>query len=121
MESARTNYGVVLDSAGRVDVQSTVAERTSMRRRRLGALPGEREESSTLPSALSARICERCGERAASRGLRIRERPMQELGPVYTTGELTMLRELICGACGALRDAQVSKRGDDVIADHVGA
>jgi hypothetical protein len=46
---------------------------------------------------------------------------MRELGPVYTTGELTMLRELICEGCGALLDAQVSKRGDDVIGDRVGA
>jgi N-methylhydantoinase B len=121
MESARANYGVMLDIAARVDIQSTVAERMSMRRRRLGAPPGDGKEPSQPATTRIPRICERCGERDASQAVRIRERSMRDLGPVYTTGELTMLREVICGGCGALLDAQVSKRGDDVIADRVGA
>jgi len=48
------------------------------------------------------------------------ERAMRELGPVYTTGPRTVLREFFCPKCGSLADAEVALAGDEVLSDHTG-
>jgi hypothetical protein len=68
--------------------------------------------------------CRRCGHGArAARGpaFIIRERPMSTLGPLYTTGPQTLLREVICPVCGTLADAQVARTGSGLLVDAVEA
>jgi hypothetical protein len=65
-------------------------------------------------------VCRKCGHSAAGgRAFVIRERPMRELGPLYTTGPETILREVICPACGTLADAQVARAGSALLVDTV--
>jgi acetone carboxylase gamma subunit len=67
-------------------------------------------------------VCRACGHAAAAgRAFLVRERPMRELGPLYTTGPETLLREVICPACGALADSQVVRAGAPVLVDTVTA
>jgi N-methylhydantoinase B len=110
-DAARSVYGVCLDAAGTVDATSTRELRGSRARiseqgRRTTLLPG---------------VCGSCGfaERPGhdDRPFTIAERLMSDLGPAYTTGRETMLREMICPNCGAQVDAQVSRRGDSVLTD----
>jgi hypothetical protein len=113
-DAARSVYGVCLDGAGRVDSASTRALRGSR-----APVPGQGKRMTLLPG-----ICGSCGyaQRNAESGhgdrpFTIAERLMSDLGPVYTTGRETMLRELICPNCGAQVDAQVSRRGDARLTD----
>lgn len=66
-------------------------------------------------------VCRACGHASASAGrpFLVRERPMRELGPLYTAGPETLLRELICPACGTLADAQVVRAGAPILVDTV--
>jgi hypothetical protein len=108
-ESARDLYGVVLDDAGEVDAGRTAAERNARRKARLAA--PEIEAATDLGIA-----CAACGESAgdgeARASLRGRERRLSELGTVYTTGPLALIREIICPACGGLVAAQVARAAD---------
>jgi acetone carboxylase gamma subunit len=47
----------------------------------------------------------------------VRERPLRDLGPVYTTGEATVSREVLCPDCGSLLEVQVSRSGDELLTD----
>jgi N-methylhydantoinase B len=75
----------------------------------------ERKKLGTLDQRMLPGVCRSCGFAAGK--FRIVERPMRELGPVYTTGPNTMLRELFCPQCGLLADAQVALAGDEVLND----
>lgn len=75
------------------------------------------------PDRLLPLTCRCCGHRADNvggpDGFIVRERPMSALGPVYTTGPKTLLREIICPACGTLADSQVALGGADTLIDVV--
>jgi len=113
-DAARLVYGVCCDGAGAVDAASTRALRGSR-----AVAPGQGPRTTLLPG-----VCGCCGyaEHGAKSGNRdrpftIAERLMSNLGPAYTTGRDTMLREVICPNCGAQVDAQVSRRGDAMLTD----
>jgi ribosomal protein S27AE len=65
--------------------------------------------------------CPKCGfgsdEGSGGLPFRYRERPLSDLGPVYTTGPHALLREIICPECGTLADAQVAKEGEERLPD----
>lgn len=67
--------------------------------------------------------CPNCGfgsnDRSSGSRFLYRERPLSELGPVYTTGPQALLREIVCPACGTLADAQVAKKGEERLLDSV--
>ena len=109
--AAQAIYGVALRGDGSVDEEATRAWR---------GVRGPREGAGGL---LLPRTCRACGyhERAnrGETGFEVLERNMRELGPVYTTGPETLLRELICPACGAQTDAQVARKGDGLLMDRV--
>jgi hypothetical protein len=103
--AARELYQVALSNAGEVDERETAALRAS-------------SGCAAALSVLLPGICHACGY-SAKGGFRVAERLMRELGPQYTTGPETLLRELFCPQCGAQVDAQVARKGDDVLFDHV--
>ncbi|HEX7053178.1 MAG TPA: hydantoinase B/oxoprolinase family protein [Burkholderiales bacterium] len=117
-ESALANYGVVLDADHRVDVARTRAERAALRAARLGIAP---KVPADPARKYAGAACESCGLTAPGprngSGLQVRERPMRELGPVYTTGDATLSREILCPDCGTLLEVQVSRSGDEVLLD----
>lgn len=112
--AAQSIYGVALDAAGDVDATLTRA----LRGVRNPEVAGTGNATILLP-----RTCRTCGyhERAnhGTTGFQIVERIMRELAPVYTTGPEAILRELFCPACGALIDAHVARKGDEVLIDKV--
>jgi N-methylhydantoinase B len=103
--AAQEIYRVALSNAGEVDERETAALRAS-------------SGCAAALSALLPGICHACGY-SAKGGFRIAERLMRELGPQYTTGPETLLRELFCPQCGAQVDAHVARKGDDVLFDYV--
>ena len=109
--AAQAIYGVALKAEGCVDEEATRAWR------------GVRGPRGGTSGVLLARTCRACGynERAnhGATGFEVQERNMRELGPVYTTGPETLLRELLCPACGAQVDAQVARKGDGILIDRV--
>jgi ribosomal protein S27AE len=64
-------------------------------------------------------VCGRCGydEQGSAGRFIVKERPMTDLGEAYTTGEQTLVRELLCPSCGAQVDAHVARRGDVALVD----
>ncbi len=110
--AAQAIYGVALDAAGDVDAASTRALRGG---------PGPC--GAGAPTVLLPRTCRSCGYHESSNhgaaGFRIVERNLRELAPAYTTGPETILRQLLCPACGALMDTQVARKGDEVLIDRV--
>jgi N-methylhydantoinase B len=101
--AAQAVYGVAVSEAGEIDADRTRRLRESRKRR--GDAGGE-----MLPGA-----CRHCGFSEGK--FRMVERAMRELGPVYTTGSHTVLREFFCPQCGSLVDAQVALAGDEVLID----
>lgn len=104
--AAQAIYGVAVSEAGEIDAARTQRLRAS--RMRLGDAGRE-----MLPGA-----CRHCG--LSTGKFRVAERAMRELGPVYTTGPRTVLREFFCPECGSLADAQVALAGDEVLNDQTG-
>jgi N-methylhydantoinase B len=106
-EAARDLYGVVLAPDGSVDPAATEKVRTDMRdeRRRTSV-------NATTPAGFRHPACanDLCPANGQAQGgtIAIRERFMSEIGPAYTTGPQTTLSEMVCTACGALLDAQVT-------------
>lgn len=111
--AARVVYGVVVTEQGTID---QAASETCRRAMRPVAAPGRGRIASDPRTPLRPRQCRYCGHRPAGAFI-VRDRQMSELGPVYTTGALTLLREIICPACGALADSQVAKPGAAAIID----
>jgi N-methylhydantoinase B len=112
-EAAQTVYGVERAMTGAIDADAT---RTRRGARGVGA-------ARNASRILLPQTCGSCGyherDRDGPSGFRVVERSMRELGPVYTTGPETILRETICPSCSAQVDAQVARRGDDVLTDTV--
>jgi N-methylhydantoinase B len=111
-DAARRVYGVAVDRKGLVDAQATAALRGKRGPREAGA-----GRALLLPG-----LCASCGY-SESDGDRfvVAERLMSELGPAYTTGPDTLLRELLCPRCGTQVDAHVARRGDAVLTDSLEA
>ncbi len=113
--AARDLFGVILANDGGPDDAATDQQRTTMRHARSDTT----KRAELVEKSLHVRKC-RCGEKATASGLHkvaVSERVMSSVGPAYSTGPDTMLTELVCVECGALLDAQVTKRGAGVLLD----
>jgi N-methylhydantoinase B len=108
VEAAENVYGVVIDDRGAVSRAQTQA------------LRGTRGTRRTAPT-LRPGTCGCCGYAAqggtTETAFQVIDRPMSQLGPAYSTGPETMLREFICPRCAGQVDAQVACRGDEPYAD----
>jgi N-methylhydantoinase B len=107
--AARALYGVILSPDGGVAVDATHRRRSDMQ--------AERRHTNATAD-LIASVIPRCGCAPAASGtnggirrIGIRERLMSTIDPTYTTGPQTCLSELVCLACGALLDSQVTVQG----------
>jgi N-methylhydantoinase B len=111
--AAHDVYRVVLNASGDIDRAATESLRAKWR-------PGKWANSGRARNVLQSGVCGCCGHEADSGGgaFKVVERLMRDLGPVYTTGPETMLREFICPTCGAQVDAQVARKGDEVLLDN---
>jgi N-methylhydantoinase B len=106
-EAARALYGVALAPDGSLDASETAGLRAGLRRGRGSAdLVGSIAAPMRFPACASAG-CPGNGE-APDRAIGIRERLLSTVAPAYTTGPQTTLTEIICKACGALLDTQVT-------------
>jgi hypothetical protein len=108
IEAAHDLYGVILTAGGTVDVSATEKLRADMREaRRRSSINAVVPRDSLRRPACANDACP-MKEPARSRTIVIRERLMTTIGRAYTTGPQTTLSEMVCPACGALLDAQVT-------------
>jgi N-methylhydantoinase B len=107
--AARSVYAVALDAVGQVDAHATAILRGTR-------APGVAVDERPL---MIPGVCGRCGydEQGSAGRFIVKERPMTDLGEAYTTGEQTLVRELLCPSCGAQVDAHVARRGDVALVD----
>ncbi len=115
LAAARDLYGVILASAGAVDVEATRRRRSDMRAERTRT----NMTAEVFPTAIrnSSSTCASCRRNDGPRTIGIRERLMATVGPAYTTGPKTMLAEMVCPECGALLDTQVTLQGRGPLLD----
>jgi N-methylhydantoinase B len=112
-EAACKVYGVELGPEGSPNASGTA-------RLRALARPEKGAAQTQQSSVFRAMVCRHCGHEGHSgHAFTVAERLMRELGPVYTTGPETLLREILCPACGALHDTQVARAGDGMLIDSV--
>lgn len=113
--AARDLFGVIFANVGGLDTAATGERRATMR----NARSGTKMRTELVEKTLHVRKC-RCVEQTTPNGLHkvaVSERVMSSIGPAYSTGPDTMLAEMVCVECGALIDAQVTKRGSGVLLD----
>ena len=113
--AARDLFGVIVSDGGRVDAAATEEKRNALRKSRAAA----RTTVNLIKASLHSRACACNGDMTKSglHAVDVRERQMSAIGPAYSTGPDTMLSEMICKECGALLDAQVTKRGAGLLLD----